>query len=296
MTGNLPLSVGMSLAWVSEMSKRWRGTLRLGSSAGRCDDCGVSDIGAQRYFYGMDPSQFADRYRPTQQPRPGVVVLLHGGWWGPNYGADILDGVAVDLSQHGWTVWNIEYRRLGRGGGYPSTLVDVATAIDYLATIDDVDCDRVVAVGHSAGGHLATWAAGRRRLASGSPGFGPVIDIAGVVSLAGVVDLGAAARHLSGNGAAVALMGGDPDEYPERYVVADPLSHVPIPAMVRCIHARDDDRVPFEQSVTYVRAARAAGQDATLVEVGGDHFSVADAASPTWPAVVEAIEEMMNAP
>ena len=86
-----------------------------------------------------------------------------------------------------------------------------------------------------------------------------------------------------------------PDEYPERYAVADPLVRVPIPAVVRCVHAQTDDRVPFAQSVTYVAAARAAGQDAQLLEVSGDHFSVADASSPTWPAVIDALEEIIGA-
>ena len=83
-----------------------------------------------------------------------------------------------------------------------------------------------------------------------------------------------------------------PGELPERYAIADPLSQVPIPAAVRCVHARADDRVPFAQSVTYVAAARAAGQDARLLEADGDHFSVADTSAPTWPVVITELEEL----
>jgi acetyl esterase/lipase len=191
--------------------------------------------------------------------------------------------------------WNTEYRRLGLGGGYPTTLEDAAAAIDHLVTLADADTDRVVAIGHSAGGHLATWAAGRGKLASGAPGADPAVHLAGVISLAGVLDLGAAARQKSGNGAVVDFIGGAPSEHPDRYAVADPLSQVPIPAAVRCVHAPADDRVPFAQSVTYVAAAQAVGQDAQLREVVGDHFSVADAAAPTWPAVIKALEELMGA-
>ncbi len=122
-----------------------------------------------------------------------------------------------------------------------------------------------------------------------------MVGIAGTISLAGVVDLAAAARDKNGNGAAIDLMDGGPDQHPDWYAVADPLSRVPIPAIVRCVHARADDRVPFAQSVTYVQAAQAAGQDAQLLEVGGDHFSVADASAPTWPAVINALEELMGA-
>jgi acetyl esterase/lipase len=255
----------------------------------------MSEPSPQRHRYGSDPSQFADLYLPAGQRRPGVVALLHGGWWGPRFGADNLDAVAADLAGHGWVAWNIEYRRVGVGGGYPSTLEDAAAAIDHLATLSDLDTRRVVAMGHSAGGHLATWAAGRAKLAVGAPGAQPVIEIAGAMSLAGVLDLATAAREKLGNGAAIELMGGAPDEIPERYAVADPLSQVPIPAAVRCVHAQADDRVPFAQSVTYVAAARAAGQDAQLLEVGGDHFSVADTAAPTWPVVIKALEGLLDA-
>jgi acetyl esterase/lipase len=252
----------------------------------------TSQTSPQRHFYGPDPSQFADLHLPAGRRRPGTVVLLHGGWWGPLFGADNLDAVAADLARRGWVAWNIEYRRLGLGGGYPATLEDTAAAIDHLATLAGVDTGLVVAVGHSAGGHLATWAAGRTKLVVGAPGASPVIEIAGVISLAGVLDLRAAAREKIGNGAATELMGGDPDELPERYAVADPLSQVPIPAAVRCVHARADDRVPFAQSVTYVAAARAAGQDARLLEADGDHFSVADTSAPTWPVVITELEEL----
>jgi acetyl esterase/lipase len=255
----------------------------------------TSETSPRRHFYGSDPSQFADLHLPAGQRRPGTVVLIHGGWWGPHFGADHLDRVAADLAGRGWVTWNVEYRRLGLGGGYPATLEDGAAAIDHLATLADVDTERVVTVGHSAGGHLAAWAAGRTKLAAGAPGAEPVIEIAGVMSLAGVLDLSAAARENLGHGAAAELMGGDPGQLPERYAVADPLSRVPIPAAVRCVHAQADDRVPFAQSVTYVAAARGAGQDARLLEVDGDHFSVADASSPTWPAVIKELEELLGA-
>jgi dipeptidyl aminopeptidase/acylaminoacyl peptidase len=175
-------------------------------------------------------------------------------------------------------------------------LEDAAAAIDYLATLEDVNTERVMAIGHSAGGHLAVWAAGRSKLPAGAPGAGTVVEFAGVVSLAGVLDLGAAAREKIGNGAAIDFMGGSPGERPERYAVASPLSQVPIPAVVRCVHSRTDDRVPFAESVTYVAAAQAADQDAQLLEVDGDHFSLAEITSPTWPIVINALEEMMSAP
>jgi acetyl esterase/lipase len=245
-----------------------------------------------RYVYGQDPSQFADLYLPVGQRRPITIVLIHGGWWGSRFGLDHVHDEAVDLARRGWVTWNIEYRRIGIGGGCPSTLDDVAAAIDFLATVDGIGTAAVVTVGHSAGGHLATWAGGRAKLPAGAPGAAPVVEVRGVISLAGVVDLGAAARDRSGNGAAIAFMGASPEQRPEWYAVADPLAQIPIPALVRCVHARADDEVPFSESVTYVAAARAAGQDAQLLEASGDHYSVADASSRDWTTVINALDEL----
>jgi acetyl esterase/lipase len=249
----------------------------------------------ERYFYGSDSSQFADLHLPSGARRPGVAVVLHGGFWGSQYGSDHLNAVAVDLAKRGWVTWNVEYRRIGIGGGYPTTLLDVAAAIDYLATLKDVDTSKVAALGHSAGGHLATWAAGRGELPVGAPGAEPVVDVSGVISLAGVVDLRAAAREKIGHGAAVRFLGGNPHELSEQYALADPLSRIPIRAVVRCVHARRDEHVPFAQSVDYVAVAQAAGQDARLLEVPGDHFSIVDTSSPTWPTVLSSLEELLSA-
>ncbi len=238
-----------------------------------------------RHHYGSDPSQFAELHEPAGRRRDGAVVLMHGGFWRAQYGLDHLAAVAADLADRGWVVWNVEYRRVGNGGGYPATLEDTAQAIDYLATLEGVDTRRVVGVGHSAGGHLVTWAAGRIR---------PAVTISGVISLAGIVDLATAARERIGNGAAFDFVGGDPQDYPDRYARADPLAQVPIPAIVRCVHPVGDDRVPLAQSVTYVETARAAGQDARLLEVDGDHFSIVDVNLPSWQRVVGILEELTS--
>ena len=145
-------------------------------------------------------------------------------------------------------------------------------------------------MGHSA--RRATWAAGRAELPQGAPGAGPLVPVAGVISLAGVVDLVTGAHDGIGNHAVTELPGGRPEQRPGRYAVADPLGQVPIPAAVRCVHARHDDRVPFAQSVAYVEAARAAGQDASLLEVDGDHFTVTDTSASSWPQIIKTLEEL----
>jgi acetyl esterase/lipase len=123
------------------------------------------------HSYGGDRSQVADLHLPRGPGPHPVVVLVHGGSWGRRYGRIVMRGLAGDLLRGGWAVWNIEYRRIGNGGGWPETFEDVAAAIDLLAAINaPIDLDRVSLVGHSAGGHLALWAASRPSLPSGAPG------------------------------------------------------------------------------------------------------------------------------
>ena len=99
------------------------------------------------------------------------MVLIHGGSWQARQGRIVMRGLAGDLLRRGWATWNIEYRRVGNGGGWPHTFADVAAAIDHLAAIDaPIDLANVSVLGHSAGGHLALWAASRGKLPSGAPG------------------------------------------------------------------------------------------------------------------------------
>jgi len=161
------------------------------------------------------------------------------------------------------------------------TVEDVSAAIDHLATLD-VDASRVVAVGHSAGGHLAVWAAAARSSAR--------VPLAAAVAQAGVLDLGTAARTGVGQTAVQDLLGGGPAEVPERYAAADPIRHVPPPVPVLCVHARADDTVPIAQSEAYVAAA---GAQARLVEVPGDHFTVIDPTHESWALVREALPDLL---
>ena len=164
-------------------------------------------------------------------------MIIHGGFWRAQYDLSLGRPLAADLAAHGFTCWNLEYRRVGDGGGWPATFADVAAGIDRLAGLD-VDTSRVVAVGHSAGGQLAVWAAGRAKLPAGAPGAAPEVELAGVVSQAGVLDLATAARDGVGATAVPDLLGGSPAQVPERYALADPIQQVPLAAPVLCLHAR----------------------------------------------------------
>ena len=241
----------------------------------------------RRVTYGADPSQFADLRMPGGDAR-GTVVLLHGGSWRTEYGLDELEPLAEALTSAGWATWNLEYRRVGDGGGVPATLLDVATGIDRLAGGDLPAgiADRVSVVGHSAGGHLAVWAASRSARTPGGPSR---VRLRGAVSLAGVLDLTAASAGAAGavevGDAVVGFVGGTPDEVPDRYAAADPVRLAPASCPVWAVHADDDDLVPARQSLAYVEAARAAGGTAERVVVRGDHVSVASPEAPSFPTV-----------
>lgn len=223
------------------------------------------------YRYGAHASQRADLHLPDGSGPHPVIVLIHGGSWAATYGKIIMRPVACELARRGWAVWNIEYRRIGRGqgGGWPVTFEDVAAAIDHLTLVDEpIDLDRVVGLGHSAGGHLALWAAGRYKLADDAPGARPLVCLAAVVSQAGVNDLGGAYSEAPA-GAVGMLMGGSPVALPDRYAIADPILAVPLRLPVLLVHGTDDRTVSVRRSRDYAAAARAAGATVDLVEIPG---------------------------
>jgi acetyl esterase/lipase len=248
------------------------------------------------YRYGPHSSQRADLHLPAGEGPYRVMVLIHGGSWGKRYGRIVMRALARELVRRRWAVWNIEYRRLGEGGGWPATFADVAAAIDHLGHLSaPLERSRISVLGHSAGGQLALWAAGRARLPSAAAqalGGAPRASIARVISLAGVCDLAGAYRASPG-GAVGALMGGSPEELPERYALADPIAQVPLPTQVLLVHGVIDRTVSVRRSRDYASAARAAGGAVELVEIegpAGAHRAHIDPRGASWAAVTSWLE------
>jgi acetyl esterase/lipase len=217
-----------------------------------------------------------------------VAVVLHGGFWRPAYGIELARPLAADLAGAGWAAVAVEYRRVGTGGGWPGTLEDVAAALDALPDLrgaDRLDLSDVTVIGHSAGGHLAAWAAGRAHLPPGSPGASPRVRVAAAVLQAGVLDLVDADRADLGRGAVRAFLGGPAGADPGRLATADPLALLPTGARVLCVHGADDDVVPVRQSERYAAAARAAGDRVEVRVVPGDHMVVIEPGAPPWRLV-----------
>ncbi|GAB3536871.1 alpha/beta hydrolase [Arthrobacter tecti] len=245
-----------------------------------------------RYTYGSDPSQFADLYLPEGEPR-GVVVIIHGGFWRSQYSLELGVPLAGDLTPRGFACWNLEYRRVGNGGGWPETFEDIAAGIDLLATAAKeygFDTRTTTALGHSAGGHLAVWAAGRASLPSGAPGASaPAVPLTGVVSQSGVLNLQLAYEERLGSGAVQNLLG-EPEG--DKYRLADPMSAIPLAVPVVALHGKDDSTVPLSQSESYVEAAVSAGAEAELVLIPGDHFAIITPGTDAWESVVDAVEQL----
>lgn len=224
---------------------------------------------ARSISYGQDPDQVIDVYPAGGRHLPGsALVLVHGGYWRPEYDRAHLRPMAVALAEAGWPTYLIEYRRIP--GDPESGLADVRAAI--AATAADLGDRKPILIGHSAGGHLALLAATVAEPCVGA-----------VVALAPVADLVAAADRDLDDGAARELLGqAPPNEYcPTR----QPSPSVP----VVIVHGDADDLVPLALSQGYARAH----PSAQLIELAGvAHFALIDPQSPTWPAVQQAIESI----
>ncbi|MDX1450877.1 MAG: alpha/beta hydrolase, partial [Acidimicrobiia bacterium] len=166
-------------------------------------------------------------------------MLFHGGFWRHQWTRDLMDAAAVDFARRGWATWNIEYRRIGLGGGWPATLQDAAAAVDHVAELAasrPIDPDDVVVLGHSAGGQLALWTAARNGLDEGDPGASPRVQPRGAVGLAAVTDVAGAARLGLDDAAAVDFLRRDPDQGRERYRITSPIERLPIGVPVVLVH------------------------------------------------------------
>ena len=233
------------------------------------------------HSFGDDPSQTGDLHLPPGRGPHPVAVVLHGGYWQTRYGKLVTRPLSLDLVSRGWAAWNLEYRRLGTGrgggGGWPMTFEDVADGIDHLAALDaPLDLSRVALVGHSAGGQLALWAASRGSLPAGAVGAAPRVAATAVAALAPVTDLARARVH------AEELLGGTPDQHPQRWQQADPVrAGAPgVPALV--VHPTADETVPVKRSREY---AERSGVE--LVETPGAHRDPIDPSSAAWAAAAQ---------
>jgi acetyl esterase/lipase len=235
---------------------------------------------------------------PTAAGPHPVAVVLHGGFWRDRYDRHLMDDLCRDLAGRGVAAWNVEYRRMRRFrhvGGWPETLEDVASAIDHLAALAqdgaELDLGRVAAIGHSAGGHLALWAAARPALPAGAPGARPTVTVTHAVGQAPVSDLVEAAELGLGQGAASCFLGGSPSRRPERYALASPRARLPLGVPTLLVHGERDETVPAAMSRAFAAAAGAAGDRCDLALLPDDgHFECIDPGTAACGRVAEWLE------
>jgi acetyl esterase/lipase len=225
------------------------------------------------------------------------VLFLHGGFWQAAYDRRHTGTLAAALAAAGFVACTPEYQRIGQpGGGWPGMFDDVAAAVDKLPGLiaeaaGPLEPGHLVLAGHSAGGQLAMWSAGRHRLPAGSRWHAPAPACSGVVALAPVSDL--TACHALGleNHVVDRLIGGGPDRYPERYEAVDPARLIPLGRPMRIVHGDKDDRVPHEMSRDYTARAVDVGDLVVLDELPGcGHFELIDPLSTAWPTVLAAFQ------
>ena len=256
-----------------------------------------------RISFGDDPANFGDLRLPSGPGPHPVAVLIHGGCWLEIADLQYFDTMAVALTEAGIATWNIEYRRIdSEGGGWPNTFLDVAKGVDHvreLAAEHALDLDRVITVGHSAGGHLALWAAGRPRVPEKSELYSPdPLPVAGAISLAGIPEL-RRYRDMDpptcGAGTVDRLMGGGPRDVPARYRAGSPFQLLPLEVAQRHITGRDDPIAPPAQVRAYNYESQSAGDDSELIIVpNAAHHEVVWPESDAWPVVTEAILSLLG--
>ncbi|MEM7343431.1 MAG: alpha/beta hydrolase [Chloroflexota bacterium] len=247
-----------------------------------------------RYAYGDDPNQFGDLYLPPEGEKPALVILIHGGCWRAQYGLEPIGQMAADLAQHGVSVWSIEYRRLGNGGGWPTTFEDVGAAVDYTAVLAEkhpLDLSKIVVVGHSAGGHLGLWLAARAQLKPGDLLYqANPLAIDTVISLAGVCDLETAVARNICQESPAELMGGSPEDVPAHYRFGSPHAFLPLGTPHIHIAGQLDAAVPFDYVEGFVKTAEAQGDQVELIPFpNAGHFEIVTPTSDEWVTVRETI-------
>lgn len=260
-----------------------------------------TNVDAKRYLYPTttgsrdDDQNWADLFLPPGEHEADsvpLVILIHGGAWKSEIGADVFVTFARRLAERGLGVYNVEYRRVGAGGGWPTTFADVAAALDYIPSVrrsvPSLKTDNAVVAGHSAGGQLAMWAGTRHRLESDDVGSKPKFRPNHVIALAGPIDMRRAVAM--GDKNIVEVLSGTPDEVPARYSEVDPIQNIDPSIPTIAMNGDKDKTVPAVLGQGYVTAAKKAGSDSAFVMIkGGTHVSIVDPRNDQFLAVLETI-------
>lgn len=252
--------------------------------------------------YGAASQQYAELRLPAGKGPFPVVVVIHGGCWVQYADTAYTAALASALVKEGWATWNLEYRRAHEGGGaWPGTFLDVGRGVDALrdsAAKYQLDLNRVVVLGHSAGGQLALWAGGRRRIPRDSPLYAAnPLPLRGVVSLAGIADMRVYAER-GPQGCAeggLRVMGGTAAQQPARYAAASPAELLPLGTPQVLVWAEADTIVPEKLFEDYEANAKKAGDPVEIIRVPGiGHHELCSPEAPGYPKIVGALRRLLQ--
>lgn len=249
-----------------------------------------------RYAYGSQELQFGELTLPDAAPPHPVIVLVHGGGYREIYDLRPLGTVVAALAAAGFAVWNIEYRRYGNGGEYPTMFLDVGAATDYLPQIAEshqLDLGRIITIGHSAGGHLALWLAGRRNIEADSPLYvDRPLSIHAVLALAPLADVRDGAESDLSSDALLAVMGGTPSDSPGSYRNGCPRELLPL-GIPQVVIVGSEDQSMLANARRYIEAAATAGDDAQIIVLEhAGHFEIVSVDTDEWRVVQNAVQEL----
>lgn len=247
-----------------------------------------------------DPAEnWANLYLPTGEQADDslpLVTIIHGGGWESRAGAEQFDEMARDLADRGLAVYNVEYRRLGTGGGWPTTFHDVARALDHVPALAEsypqLRIDDELVIGHSAGAQLAVWGGTRHRLTDDEVGSRPAFVPSRAVSISGPLDMRYAVGH--GNNRVIThILGGTPQQVPNRYDSVDPIRNLDPALPVTMFHGLADTDVDPNNSRRYTRALDAAGGSTELHMFDGEtHTSLVHRQSPAYARILDRLAEI----
>lgn len=258
-------------------------------------------------YYGIDSQQFGHLYKPKSTKALPVVVVIHGGYWKDNHSLDsyATSAIVEYLQAFNVAIWNLEYRRMDAVGDnikapWPASFQDVANGLDHLRTIAAEEClalDSVLLIGHSAGGHLATWAASRERIAQDSELYSETpLTIHRAVSIAAIVNL-FAINDVDQPEQVKRLMGGCANTNRARYLACDPSSLSHERMNLTLIHGVKDTCVSINQAHYYCDNAK--GKVNKIIMHEADHFSMLPHDGPwraeEWQQIKEIIRENISA-
>jgi acetyl esterase/lipase len=248
--------------------------------------------------YGPLPQQFAELWLPDGAGPHPLVVMVHGGCWLKGVAnLEIMNYAAEDLRKRGIAVWNIEYRGVDEaGGGYPGTFQDVAAGLDAVrgkAAQYHLRLDKVVAVGHSAGGQLVLWAAARDKLPAPSVlrAANP-LKFSAIVDLAGIPNLATDTNTACGGAVIQKLVGPPTPDHPDVYADTSPAALVPLHVPQYVIHGASDDTVRLAIGRAYAARAKAAGDKVRVSSPPGAHVEEISPGTPSWDATAALIQRL----